>query len=180
MDGSVSVDVVEQVQSTFNRKLSEIDSPLRYTCCIFRVPDVLRRQKEQAYEPDIVSIGPLHRGADAKFELVENVKEWYLKCLLERMKTTMSLDSLIDIIKELEKEARGCYSDPCKHLDQIVFIQMLILDGCFLIELFRKAADARQVDNNDPIFNVPCMLGYLYHDLVSRKSATLVCARVFV
>nr|XP_011468617.1 PREDICTED: UPF0481 protein At3g47200-like [Fragaria vesca subsp. vesca] len=172
VNGSDSVNVerggrtVEQFKITLHTKLWKADSPLRSTCCIFRVPEVLRRQKKQAYEPDIVSIGPLHRGTDAKFKLVENVKEWYLKCLLSRPTTTITLDSLIERMKELEIEARGCYSDPCNHLDQNDFIEMLILDGCFLIELFRKAPDEKKQDEHDPIFNVSCMLEYLHHDLL--------------
>ncbi|KAM5585397.1 hypothetical protein ABKV19_004676 [Rosa sericea] len=79
------------------------------------------------------------------------------------------MDSLIESIKEQETRARSYYSDPCYHLDQNDFIEMLILDGCFLIELFRKApskhAKDRQ-DNDDPIFNMPCMLEYLYHDIL--------------
>nr|XP_011467705.1 PREDICTED: UPF0481 protein At3g47200-like isoform X1 [Fragaria vesca subsp. vesca] len=156
---------VEQLKITLNTKILKADSPLPSTCCIFRVPEVLRRQKVRAYEPDIVSIGPLHRGADAKFKLVENVKEWYLKCLLWRM-PSITLDRLIESMKELEIEARGCYSDPCNDLDQNDFIEMLILDGCFLIELFRKAPDESKQDDHDPIFNVSCMLEYLYHDLL--------------
>nr|XP_011467698.1 PREDICTED: UPF0481 protein At3g47200-like [Fragaria vesca subsp. vesca] len=150
----------------FNVDLSKAVSPLPSTCCIFKVPEVLRRQKVDAFQPHTVSIGPFHRGTDdAKFKLVENVKLWYLKCLLRRM-TSITLDSLIERMKELEREARGCYSDPCNHLDQNDFIRMLMLDGCFLIELFRKAPDERKQDVDDPIFNVPCMLQYLYHDLL--------------
>ncbi|PRQ54215.1 hypothetical protein RchiOBHm_Chr2g0175051 [Rosa chinensis] len=166
---------VEERKRTFNLEISVAESPLPFSCCIFRVPEVLRRQKKEAYTPDIVSIGPFHRGAK-KLKLLENVKKWYLKCLFlpqrqGQRSTALSLDSLTERIKveELDKRARGCYSDPCHHLDQDDFIEMLILDGCFLIELFRKAPsqheDIRQ-DNDDPIFNMSCMLEYLYHDLL--------------
>ncbi|XP_061988849.1 UPF0481 protein At3g47200-like [Rosa rugosa] len=178
---------VEERKRTFYTKLWGAKSPLPDSCCIFKVPEVLRRQKKEAYAPDVVSIGPFHRGAK-KLQLVENVKKWYLKCLLARqlpnptglmslndLLESMSLDSLTESVEslaemikgeELDKRARGCYSDPCNHLDQNNFIDMLILDGCFLIELFRKASDPSRQDNDDPIFNVPCMLEYLYHDLL--------------
>ncbi|PRQ54226.1 hypothetical protein RchiOBHm_Chr2g0175171 [Rosa chinensis] len=177
---------VEERKRTFYTKLLGAKSPLPVSCCIFKVPEVLRRQKKEAYAPDVVSIGPFHRGAK-KLQLVENVKKWYLKCLLARLLPnptglslkdlleSMSLDSLTESMeslaemikgKELDKRARGCYSDPCNHLDQNNFIDMLILDGCFLIELFRKASVLSLQDEDDPIFNVPCMLEYLYHDLL--------------
>ncbi|PRQ54223.1 hypothetical protein RchiOBHm_Chr2g0175141 [Rosa chinensis] len=185
--GEVGESTVEERKRTLCTELLEARSPLIVSCCIFKVPEVLRRQKEKAYEPDIVSIGPFHRGANEKFQIVENVKKWYLKCLLARQlpnptglsledllesmsldSLTESMESLAEMIKgeELDKLARGCYSDPCNHLDQNNFIDMLILDGCFLIELFRKAFDSSGHDNDDPIFNVPCMLEYLYHDLL--------------
>ncbi|CAB4293861.1 unnamed protein product [Prunus armeniaca] len=42
---------------------------------------------------------------------------------------------------------------------------MMILDGCFLIELFRKY-QSHQEDVNDPIFRMDCMFQYLCHDLL--------------
>ncbi|PQM40104.1 UPF0481 protein [Prunus yedoensis var. nudiflora] len=43
---------------------------------------------------------------------------------------------------------------------------MMILDGCFLLELFRKELWVDLRDENDPVFNLSCMLEYLYHDLL--------------
>lgn len=160
---------VEEWKSTFRAKLRR-HSPLPASCCIFRVPEVLRIQKQEAYEPHMVSIGPFHRGRREQFQLVENVKGWYLECLLSRL--NISLDSLIDRIKVLEKDARACYSEPFIHLDHNKFVEMLILDGCFLIELFRKALvmnediDEKDGDHDDPIFSLSCMLEYLYHDIL--------------
>ncbi|KAK9936773.1 hypothetical protein M0R45_013597 [Rubus argutus] len=88
VNASVQVLVPRPVEQ-WERALLRHDSPMPSTCCIFRVPEVLRRQDILAYEPDIVSIGPFHRG-------------------------TLS----------------------------------------------------RRQDEDDPIFNVPCTLEYIYHDLL--------------
>ncbi|PRQ32028.1 hypothetical protein RchiOBHm_Chr5g0041861 [Rosa chinensis] len=179
VDESVSIHqdrrgmTIEQWKHTFNYELLEAkSSPVPVSCCIFKVPEVLRRQEKEPYEPDVVSIGPFHRGVD-KFQLVENVKKWYLNCLFlplrqRQRQTVLNMDSLIESIRGQVIRARGYYSDPCYHLDQNDFIEMLILDGCFLIELFRKAPSehADRQDKDDPIFNMPCMLEYLYHDLL--------------
>lgn len=45
------------------------------------------------------------------------------------------------------------------------FVKILVLDGCFIIELFRKDTDVER-DENDPIFTMSCMLQFLYHDLI--------------
>ncbi|KAM1130032.1 hypothetical protein ACFX19_045437 [Malus domestica] len=47
--------IVEELTSTIEAKLP-YKSPLPESCCIFRVTDKIRRNKVQAYEPDIVSI----------------------------------------------------------------------------------------------------------------------------
>ncbi|KAK9936772.1 hypothetical protein M0R45_013597 [Rubus argutus] len=137
VNASVQVLVPRPVEQ-WERALLRHDSPMPSTCCIFRVPEVLRRQDILAYEPDIVSIGPFHRGVKKQFQLTENVKKWYLTCVLERL--NKSMESLIDsVIKDLEIPAiRGCYADTLD-LDQNSFVEMLILDGCFLVEFFRKA-----------------------------------------
>ncbi|KAI5341378.1 PREDICTED: UPF0481 [Prunus dulcis] len=154
----------EELRNTITKNLLG-DSPLPAHCCIFRVPELIRRQKKAAYEPDIVSIGPFHRGCGEKFQLMEKVKRWYLQCLLLSC-TDISLDSLIKGIMELGRRARDCYADPLEHLSQKDFVQMMILDGCFLLELFRKELWDDLQDENDPVFNLSCMLEYLYHDLL--------------
>ncbi|CAB4279128.1 unnamed protein product [Prunus armeniaca] len=156
---------VEELKKNIEAKLLT-HSPLLPLCCIFKVPEVIRRQKKQAYEPDIVSIGPFHHG-NKKFQLFEDVKRWYLQCLLSSSKD-VSLESLIKVIMELAKSARDCYvADPLDgDLDQKYFVEMMILDGCFLLELFRKARYEELQNENDPVFNVSCMKEHLYHDLL--------------
>ncbi|KAK9936767.1 hypothetical protein M0R45_013593 [Rubus argutus] len=104
----------------WERALLRHDSPMLSTCCIFRVPEVLRRQDILAYEP-----------------------------------TLSQSDPSPSVIKDLEIPAiRGCYADTLD-LDQNSFVEMLILDGCFLVEFFRKAPYPERQDEDDPIFNVP-------------------------
>ncbi|KAL6279538.1 hypothetical protein ACE6H2_016419 [Prunus campanulata] len=171
MDGeSTSINIndgptVEELKKNIEAKL-RTDSPSLPSCCIFKVPEVIRRQKKQAYKPNIVSIGPFHHGKK-KFQLFENVKRWYLQCLLSSSKD-VSLESLIKVIMELAKRARDCYVAYPEDgdLDQKYFVEMMILDGCFLLELFRKAHSDDLQNENDPVFNMSCMQEHLYHDLL--------------
>ncbi|KAM5558721.1 UPF0481 protein [Rosa sericea] len=170
---------VEALKNSMTAKLRS-DSPLPAHCCIFRVPQVLRRHKSEAYGPDVVSIGPFHRGGK-QFQTMENVKQWYLHNLLSRL--NISLTTLIQSVCnvfEFEKRARAFYAEPLDHLSPNDFIEMMILDGCFLLELFKKffcegykrclkenfvPAEVLYIEN-DPIFNMDCMLQYLCHDLM--------------
>lgn len=139
-DGSTTIDV-EALKKSIEGRLCN-DSPLSAKCCIFKVPKVLRRHKPEAYQPDVVSIGPLHHGSGEKFEKFEhmqNVKHWYLSKLLSRMNISVTeLIERIDVV-EFGTEARGFYAEPLKDLNQNGFIEMMILDGCFLLELFLRA-----------------------------------------
>ncbi|CAL2258647.1 unnamed protein product [Prunus armeniaca] len=69
---------------------------------------------------------------------------------------------------ELAKSAQGCYvAYPLDgDLDQKYFVEMMIFDGCFLLELFRKTFSPSLQNINDPVFNMSCMRGHLYHDLL--------------
>ncbi|CAL8073326.1 unnamed protein product [Prunus armeniaca] len=159
---------LEELENTMRAKLCPGSPYWAAKCCIFRVPEVLKKHKQEAYEPDFVSIGPFHHGGK-QFQHMENVKQWYLNNLLSR-RTNVSLKNLIESVAQLEKSAREFYAEPLD-LSQNDLVEMMILDGCFVIELFRKfvarkTSDEEHVDGNDPIFRMDCMFQYLCHDLL--------------
>ena len=151
--------------------------------CIFRVPEVLRRHNVLAYTPDIVSIGPYHPRGNLQFQAMENLKYDYLRDLLLHMdrshdgdmKLEASINKLIDYIlvhtkvqamAEFERKARDFYAHPFETLMKTEFLHMMILDGCFLVQIFRKFVNKEQRDINDPLFNMDCMFQYICHDLL--------------
>ncbi|KAJ6754429.1 PROTEIN putative (DUF247)-RELATED-RELATED [Salix purpurea] len=134
-------------------------------CCIFRVPPILRRHSERAYTPNAFSIGPWHRNHPL-MQSTEKIKLKYLKHLLSReSKSGVTLKELFESTREIEKEARSCYAGPID-VGAEDFVRLLVIDGCFLIELFRKDQDSGLREDDDPIFNMSCMLQYLHHDLI--------------
>jgi hypothetical protein len=72
---------------------------------------------------------------------------------------------IVESIRTLQKPARDHYADPFSLNDE-KFIEMLVVDGCFLIELFRKEAYVVPRHRDDPIFNTSWMYENLYHDLI--------------
>ncbi|KAL9367140.1 hypothetical protein Peur_038339 [Populus x canadensis] len=162
VDDQVTVDIdslTSSVESMMSQNLIMPDK-----MCIFRVPHILRRHSEKAYTPNAFSIGPWHRHHPL-MKSTEKVKLKYLKGLLSRRSASITLKGLIKSTRGIEKEARSCYAGP---IDVGVedFVRMLVIDGCFLIELFRKEQDNHLREDDDPIFNMSCMLQYLYHDLI--------------
>ena len=112
-------------------------------CCIYRVPKQLRKVNEEAYTPKLVSIGPFHHGKDDLKEM-EKHKQRYLMDFLFRTQNSRKdiedndkiLLSLLKIIEENEIKIRHCYSED--RLNSKDFVEMILLDAIFIIELFLK------------------------------------------
>uniref|UniRef100_A0A6N2K624 Uncharacterized protein n=1 Tax=Salix viminalis TaxID=40686 RepID=A0A6N2K624_SALVM len=137
---------------------------MSYKWCIFRVPPILRRHRENAYIPNAFSIGPWHRNHQTIS--TEIIKLNYLKNLLSReSKSGVTLKELVESTREIAKEARSCYAGPID-VGAKDFVRLLVIDGCFLIELFRKDQDIRLREKHDPIFKMAWLMQCLYHDLI--------------
>ncbi|KAI7996231.1 UPF0481 protein [Camellia lanceoleosa] len=90
-------------------------------------------------EPEIVSIGPYHRSKDGVLEF-ESYKWQFLHSLLSRTHQPHDVH-LRQAMKELEREARRWYSEPTE-ISSKQFIEMMMLDGCFIIELFQQVSES--------------------------------------
>ncbi|GKV37536.1 hypothetical protein SLEP1_g45558 [Rubroshorea leprosula] len=135
------------------------------TCCIFRVPRSLVDINGKSYQPHIVSIGPYHHG-EPQLKMIEEHKWRFLGSILNRIKVKgLTLEDLLKAVESREKEARECYSE---NLDMGTdeFVEMLVLDGCFIIELFRKVANLVPSDPDDPIFSMGWILPLFFRDFV--------------
>ncbi|GMY13118.1 UPF0481 protein At3g47200-like [Fagus crenata] len=165
---SVAIDI-EGSASLKEEDMVSNDPFLSPNCCIFKTPNVLYRQNEKAYVPNGFSIGPFHHN---KPNLTDTEKK-------KKKKKTM-LEDLINSVKEVQQEARECYSEPF-HYSPDKFVEILVIDGCFIIELFRKMANVVPIENNDPVFTMPFMMGFLCHDLILLENQVpwMVLERLF-
>lgn len=129
---------------------------------IFRLHEELRQLNDKAYDPVIISIGPYHRGKQS-LQMMERHKLHYFNSLLE--KKNESRKKYVNAIGELEQKARQFYAEPIS-LDSDAMITMMVLDGCFIIELLRKFDMAFLRDENDPIFKRDWIFNRLQRDLM--------------
>ncbi|KVI06726.1 putative UPF0481 protein At3g02645 [Cynara cardunculus var. scolymus] len=134
---------------------------------IYRVPHRLRSVEPKAYEPSIVSIGPYHHGA-AHLQAMENTKLIFFHRLFNPNQPNQpNLRALVSELKEMEHKARGCYSEDLK-LSSKQFIDMLLIDSCFVIQLLRET---REVDySNKSILIKRWMLPVLQRDLIMLEN----------
>ncbi|KAM0962580.1 hypothetical protein ACFX13_022104 [Malus domestica] len=131
--------------------------------CIFQVPDKLLDGNKKKYTPENVSIGPLHRREPTK--VGEDDKWRYSYALLNRKPNLeASLSICVKALRELEHKARRCYEGEID-LPSDEFVQLLLVDGCFIIELFLKYAYKSLRSRRDPIFSTVGMLFGMRNDL---------------
>ncbi|KAH6780306.1 hypothetical protein C2S52_011543 [Perilla frutescens var. hirtella] len=130
---------------------------------IDKVDHHLRQVNEKDFEPQIVCIGPIHRGKD-HVKGMELHKLRYLRHLLQR-RDRLSIEKCVLELRNLEEKARLCYPTSI-NLDEDEFVLMLLLDGCFIIELIRNYWFDDLRENNDHIFQFDQILSQIRHDLM--------------
>ncbi|KAM4126203.1 hypothetical protein ACB094_01G370300 [Castanea mollissima] len=136
---STSIEIQHQCTHVVNEiqeMLKHLESPLSLESCIYRVPNYLRKLKEEHYTPQVISIGPFHHDANDKLHTMEQRKLRYLKYFIERVENfDISLEDLVRIIKENEESIRCCYAETI-HLDSDHFVKIITMDAIFILELF--------------------------------------------
>ncbi|OAY42859.1 UPF0481 protein At3g47200 [Manihot esculenta] len=144
-------------------------SAAKSSCCIFRVPQSFIEINGKSYQPHILSIGPYHHG-EPHLMMIEEHKWRYLDSLLSRIQSKgLHLEDLLKAVEALEMKARQCYSETIRFgTDELV--EMMVLDGCFIIELFRKVGDVVQVEADDPLFTMQWIITFFYRDLLRLEN----------
>ncbi|KAL9229786.1 hypothetical protein vseg_005217 [Gypsophila vaccaria] len=134
--------------------------------CIYRVPHFLRDQgDDKAYIPQVVSIGPYHRGR-RRLLAMEQHKWRALYRMLDRKKQDIML--YVNAMKELEERTKACYEGPW-NLSGNEFVEMMVLDGCFIIELLKGYVEGFEnlgYERNDPIFAMRGMMYSIRRDMM--------------
>eukprot|EP00268_Persea_americana_P047480 TRINITY_DN4951_c0_g3_i1.p1 TRINITY_DN4951_c0_g3~~TRINITY_DN4951_c0_g3_i1.p1 ORF type:complete len:632 (-),score=120.25 TRINITY_DN4951_c0_g3_i1:229-2124(-) len=119
-------------------------SSARLSCSIHRVSYGLRRHNQNAYDPQLISIGPFHHEKrEGQLRAMEEHKWRYLHDVLCG-KPKGWLESCLATIKGLEKRARSYYSEVIA-LDSNSFVEMMLLDSCFIIEFLRLRLHRKDV-----------------------------------
>ena len=129
--------------------------------CIHRVPEFIKKMTNRdAYQPQLMSLGPLHHGEphllpmeEHKGRAVLHMVNWVGKPLTE----------FVAAIEEVADELEAAYDgldDRWRGVNRCRFVQMMVTDGCFLLELMRiqqslyadGGLDAGYAAN-DPVFS---------------------------
>ncbi|VYS59934.1 unnamed protein product [Arabidopsis thaliana] len=137
--------------------------------CIYRVPLSLKKSDKNSYFPQAVSLGPYHHG-DEHLRPMDYHKWRAVNMVMKR--TKQGIEMYIDAMKELEERARACYEGPIG-LSSNKFTQMLVLDGCFVLDLFRGAYEGFSklgYDRNDPVFAMRGSMHSIRRDMLMLEN----------
>ncbi|XP_027905824.1 UPF0481 protein At3g47200-like [Vigna unguiculata] len=140
-------------------------------CSISKVPDKLRKPNKDAYVPQVVSIGPYHRGSQNDLLLMMEQPKWnYMRSLIRRSVYQAQQEGRIEdgpgmvkvcgeTILEIEYVVRASYvgnalSEPHE------LAKLMLLDGFFLLEFIHRLYEYKEAlkaeDNgdydDDPVF----------------------------
>ncbi|KAM1797829.1 hypothetical protein EV1_031641 [Malus domestica] len=132
--------------------------------CICKIPNTFRQVKSKAYQPSIVSIGPYHHGLPSLQEM-EKLKRVYFHRVFKPKPE--ELDQATEAMQKLEEAARSCYSEESKLCSE-EFVKMMLIDGCFIVELLRDSMQQDFVHTPSTIKR--WMLPTLRQDLIKLEN----------
>ncbi|TVU33300.1 hypothetical protein EJB05_25110, partial [Eragrostis curvula] len=151
----------DALEMVVQRRLGQDDGDGSGGMTIFRVPAHFREASKELYEPRLVSIGPYYRGREA-LRAMEQHKWRYLRELVAR-RPEASLADYVAAVRAVEQRAWRCYAERTSIFDAVAaaqaepsgggiegeqsppgnpmaddFAEMLLLDGCFILQFFIK------------------------------------------
>ncbi|KAK9279194.1 hypothetical protein L1049_012872 [Liquidambar formosana] len=159
------------VSAFLTRKLSsrgnDTYNPSPSTSIFYGIPMKLHKVNEEAYTPQVVAIGPLHR-TKRHLQPMQPRKDRYLNYFVER--TKYDRNRYFKMVKEQEQNARGYYQDDI-NLNPDEFSNLLLVDGIFIIEFFlrmrsHKQAGVDDYGNGDEIFKKHILRDDIFIDLI--------------
>ncbi|MED6176123.1 hypothetical protein PIB30_084943 [Stylosanthes scabra] len=184
--------------------LGSLDHGEVQACSISRIPDEIRAPKEECFKPSLVSVGPLHRGATRQILLMEEPKWRYAKSFLDRRprvppgnnhgghgrgrspEPTGIREWGKEILK-LDKVVRASYGGDLE-LDPHDLAKIMMVDGCFLLELLLRLKDymnpqpnQNQTFSDDPFLEteekVMCVLNDI--SMLENQIPSIVLKRLY-
>ncbi|CAM0913172.1 unnamed protein product [Alopecurus aequalis] len=125
---------------------------------IYRVPAHIKNGRyvsQSPYEPQLVSLGPFYHGRSDLTPMEEH-KQRALLHLVRR--TGRPVGDLVEALEEVVEQLKDAYMDLDDkwRRDTDEFMRVMVMDGCFLLEVMRTAAEDGETGDyaaSDPVFS---------------------------
>ncbi|XP_030966926.1 UPF0481 protein At3g47200-like [Quercus lobata] len=134
-------------------------------CCIYKVPKRLRNVKNAAYTPKLILIGPVHHSREEPedMKIMETLKKRYFNIFFSRTKKIR--DDFEKIVEKNKDKIRRCYAEEITLPEGKNFVDMILLDSIFIIELFLRSTEAKE-EGKDYILSKPWLKDGIRQDLI--------------
>ncbi|GAU14465.1 hypothetical protein TSUD_250050 [Trifolium subterraneum] len=115
---------------------------------IYKIPSQITDLNKKAYKPRAISFGPYHYGEES-LKAMEEHKHRALVHFLKRC--NKPIEFLFQCMDQVADELKDSYMplDIDWENDIPKFLRMMILDGCFILEILRVNDDESSVDDYD-------------------------------
>ena len=139
--------------------------------CIYTVGEALRKSNEAMYCPQVISIGPIHNG-NRNLRFMERKKSAFYKQFWEdRVSKAGELlgteEKFWDALVKDEKKIRQCYEDDSHKIENTEdFLDLILYDAVFILELFLKYRDGREKFIKDSILKQDWLRAAIRRDLI--------------
>ena len=144
------IDVTKELQNKLDTSMQNI---LWNKRSIYKLPASVTALNKAAYRPQTVSFGPYHY-CDDQLKRMEEHKQRALHYFLKR--SGKSLELFLQSLNEVVQDLKDSYDQLDKSWkdDTSKFLQLMILDGCFMVEIMRLAIQlSNEYAADDPIFS---------------------------
>ncbi|EYU25935.1 hypothetical protein MIMGU_mgv1a017769mg [Erythranthe guttata] len=121
---------------------------------IYKLPPRVIDLDSKSYKPQIVSIGPYHHG-EPHLKPMEDHKERALVHFIKR--SSVPIEAYLEALNHVVQDLRDAYDalDPKWLNNAPDFLRLMILDGCFILEVLRMGSSGLDAGYapNDPVFS---------------------------
>ncbi|KAG7548064.1 hypothetical protein ISN44_As12g032710 [Arabidopsis suecica] len=151
-------------------------------CCIYRVPNSIRSINPEAYTPQLLLIGPLHHSLKSQavkslgditntkstgYLNMEEHKKIYLANFSQRFRGDHNIiDDFRRMIIKDEEKIRASYSESTDWIKSQEFVNMILHDCVFIVELMVKTSKRTLHKTGDPVVDEPCLHSTVKGDLI--------------
>jgi hypothetical protein len=143
----------------------EIKPALHDICCIYKVPPNLRKLNNgDSYTPQLISIGPFHHTKE-ELKPMHTQKQRYFLAFWERVTNKKALVKYKNFLKENIEMIKNFYSEFDENIDDSLFVDMIMLDAVFILELFLRKSKESDRDK-DYMFTTSWICKSIQRDLL--------------
>ncbi|PSR86630.1 UPF0481 protein [Actinidia chinensis var. chinensis] len=164
----------EEWVTELNKKLkhleNEISTRVGTKRSIYKVPSRMTEKNKEAYVPQVVSFGPYHHGEEHLMPMEEHKHRALFHFLKRR---NMPLQTIVDNLTKVVQDLKDSYDSLGEvwQSDTGRFLRLMVLDGCFMLEVlcyYAEMSDSGNYAPKDPIFSAHGMLhvmNYIRRDM---------------